>query len=82
MTIQPGIPDPRCLSVHADQLLEVVNQTGLEIEVSLAGLNARLAPGETTLFEVPLGDLLGPGVHSLSVDPCCGGELWLKGDDS
>lgn len=78
MTLLPGIPDPRCLIVHANQRLRVVNRTEGKVEISLAGMTQTLDPGGSYTFESELGKLLQPGVHALGVDPCCGGELWLK----
>jgi len=48
------------------------------LQVSLAGQQASLEPGGEVLFEVPLGQLLAPGVHRIEVSPCCGAELWLQ----
>jgi len=78
MTLLPGIPDPRCLIVHANQRLRVVNRTEGTVKVSLAGVTQTLNPDGSYTFESEFGELLQPGVHALGVDPCCGGELWLK----
>jgi len=78
ITIFPDIPDPRCALVRPDQQLRVVNQRAEVLQVSLAGQQASLEPGGEVLFEVPLGQLLAPGVHRIEVSPCCGAELWLQ----
>ncbi len=36
--------------------------------------------GEEVVFSMSFGRALLPGVHLLGVEPCCGGELWLKGE--
>ena len=78
MRLEPGIPDPRCIIVAPAQHLRVVNHTGADVTVGLGPFSAALAPGGETVFEMPFADYLMPGVHALQVDPCCGGELWLK----
>jgi hypothetical protein len=78
MTINPDIPDPRCLVVRPDQKLRVINRRDETLEISLGQLSATLEPGAEHTFEQPFGQLLLPGVHLLSVSPCCGGEIWLK----
>ena len=78
MTINPDIPDPRCVVVRPDQNLRVVNRRDETLGVSLGRLSATLEPGTEHTFEQPFGHLLLPGVHSLGVRPCCGGEIWLK----
>ena len=78
VTLEPGIADPRCLIVHPDQHLRIINRGGTEVTVSLGPFAAVLpAAGDATLGPA-FGDYLMPGVHQLQVDPCCGGELWLK----
>ena len=78
MTINPDIPDPRCVIVEAGQRLQVVNNLGSEISASLANLTASIAPGGEYTFATTFGELLMPGVHHLVVTPCCGGSIWLK----
>lgn len=76
--LEPGIADPRCVVVEGGQRLRVVNRTGGEVAVSLGPLAFPLpANGETTIGPT-FGEYLLPGVHLLTVDPCCGGELWLQ----
>jgi hypothetical protein len=77
MTINPGIPDPRCVIVNPNQRLRVVNKLESEITASLGSLTATIAPGSEYTFEKAFGELLMPGVHNLGVTPCCGGSLWL-----
>lgn len=78
MTINPDIPDPRCVVVRPDQQLRVVNGRSETLEISLGQLSATLQPGAEHTFDQPFGQLLLPGVHVLGVSPCCGGEIWLK----
>ena len=78
MTLEPGIPDPRCIVVTGGQHLRVSNRTGGEVEVAIGPFTARLAPGEDFAFPDPFGSYLLPGAHLLAVTPCCGGELWYK----
>ena len=78
MTIRPDIPDTRCMIVHKDQRLRVVNEREISLEVALGRLTANIDPGESVTFDTSFGDLLMQGVHYLLVDPCCGGSLWLQ----
>lgn len=78
MTLLPGIPDPRCLIVHANQKLRVINRTEGTVKISLAGVTQTLEPDGSFTFIAKFSELLQPGVHALSVDPCCGGEIWLQ----
>lgn len=78
MTINPDVPDPRCVIIHPDQMLEVVNHRGETIVVTIGNMTAQLADGESFRFEVPFGEYLAPGVHGVEVQPCCGGVLWLQ----
>ena len=78
MTLEPGIPDPRCVIVTATQRLRVVNRTGGAVAVVLGSFSAEIEQGAEHVFVEPFGDYLLPGVHALAVDPCCGGELWLQ----
>jgi hypothetical protein len=77
MTLEPGIPDPRCVIVTPGQHLRVVNRTGSAIRIGLGGFVADIAPDDEAVFGTPFAEYLLPGVHLLQADPCCGGELWL-----
>jgi len=79
MTLEPGIPDPRCLIVSPAQHLRLVNHTGGTIDVTLGRLGSSLQSDAEVVFDAPFGDYLLPGVHAVWVDPCCGGEIWLRG---
>ncbi len=78
ITIYPDIPDPRCAAICPDQMLEVVNLREETLIVKLHYLDAEIPPGESRRFEISFGELLLPGVHHLSVQPCCGAELVLR----
>ncbi|HKJ26665.1 MAG TPA: hypothetical protein VJ965_03420 [Anaerolineales bacterium] len=79
MTINPDVPDPRCVVIRPDQMLEVVNHRGETLLVSIGSMQVELADGESYRFEVPFGEYLMPGgVHAVDVQPCCGGVLWFK----
>lgn len=78
MTINPDMPDPRCLKVRSEQRLRVVNQRDEALEITLGGAITSLQPGEETTFTLSFGELLLPGVHALQVSPCCGGEIVLS----
>jgi hypothetical protein len=78
MTLEPGIPDPRCMIVAAGQRLRVVNATGGDVNISLGPFSLPLPANAETVIGPAFGDYLMPGVHALQVDPCCGGEVWLQ----
>ena len=73
--ILPGIPDPRCVHVRAEQQLSITNRTEGSIEVGLGPFHALLAPGQEFIITVPFEAYLAPGVHVINVTPCCGGEI-------
>lgn len=77
ITIYPDIPDPRCANIRPEQMLEVVNMREEILIVKIHYLEAEILPGESHRFEIPFGDLLLPGVHQVSVEPCCGATLVL-----
>lgn len=80
ITIFPDIPDPRCTIIRPDQILQVVNQRGEDITIRLGQHQAQIGHDESATFDQPFGDYLAPGVHLIEVQPCCGAELWLKGE--
>jgi hypothetical protein len=78
MTLEPGIPNPRCLIVHSGQRLRVVNLIGADVSISLGRFSLPLPANGETVIGPTFEEYLMPGVHVLQVDPCCGGELWLQ----
>jgi hypothetical protein len=78
MRLEPGIPDPRCMIVRGDQRLRVLNHTGGDVAIAIGPFSLPLPANGETVIGPPIGSYLLPGVHVLQVDPCCGGELWLK----
>jgi hypothetical protein len=77
ITLEPGLPNPRCVQVKPDQKLTVVNQTGGTVDIAIGTFEATLAPEQSISFEEPFGEYLARGVHVLGVSPCCGGEIVL-----
>lgn len=77
IAINPDIPDPRCSLILPDQMLEVINHREETLTVSIGHLSAEIPPGGSHRFELPFGEYLLPGVHAISVQPCCGAELVL-----
>jgi hypothetical protein len=78
MTINPDIPDPRCIDIRPEQKLAVVNHRSETLRVRIGSLETTILPEGQHLFDLPFGDYLAPGVHLLDVFPCCGGELVLS----
>lgn len=68
------IPSPRCVKVTADQRLQVRNDTDQPQDASIAHHSVTLAPGETALFDQPVGEYLQPGIHHGPL----GAEIWLQ----
>ena len=78
MTINPDMPDPRCVTVRSDQRLRIVNGRAEEIHATLFNRSADIAPGGEYTLDASFGELLMPGVHLLDVNLCCGGAIWLQ----
>ncbi len=78
VSLNPDIPDPRCVKVSADQKLNIINNTQNTLGVTIGRFTASLEPGKETTFDTPFGEYLQPGVHQIQVTPCCGAELWLE----
>ena len=77
--INPDVPSPRCAQAMPDQRVKVINRTDGLLQVSIAGFEVSLGPGEETVFDTPLGSYLAPGVHRVLTSAYGGGgpELWL-----
>ena len=86
--MNPDVPMPRCVSLHANQQLRVVNDStllgspALTITVRWADFPARtLRPGQSTTYTEPAGRYLAVGVHRVGTAPLYGGqpaaEVWL-----
>lgn len=82
VTIYPDVPDPRCVIIAPDQMLKVINSRGESIQVSLGSFEAVLDPGGEYTVNIPFGEYLAPGVHTIKVSPCCGASLWLQEEGS
>lgn len=76
--IWPDIPSPRCLVVHGDQYLRIMNRTDEPLVISLGRLAGSALPGEAITLELPFGQYLEPGVHVVLATPFGGPEIWLK----
>ena len=72
------VPQPRCLVIRHDQLLRVVNNSDIEVTVTLGTqLKATLAPAASTTFDKPIGDYLAPGVHRLAFTAASAASIWV-----
>ena len=78
ITLNPELPDPRCSKVLANQKLTVINNTQSDLLVAIGSFEENLAPGGRFTIDKPFGEYLAPGVHQLTVTPCCGAEIWLE----
>jgi hypothetical protein len=72
-------PNPRCMKVHGDQQLRLVNARSETVTVTFLGRDYTLEPGADKAFAPALGEVWRPGVHRLrtSAYNC---ELWLIPD--
>jgi hypothetical protein len=80
VTMEPGVPVPRCQYVTAGERLQLTNMFDQPIEVTIGGVDATLAAGETRTVGPRFGSYLAPGVHVVH-SPAYGGsgpELWLR----
>jgi hypothetical protein len=74
-----GVPEPRCIKVRTDQKLVIANGTGKPIEFRLGKFYALIEPGGSYAIDVPFGEYLAPGAHSLHVQPYGGPEIFFEG---
>jgi peptidoglycan hydrolase-like protein with peptidoglycan-binding domain len=74
------VASPRCIAVHPDHRLSVVNDGHDAVTVNLAELSIALGPGNVSRFERPIGEYLTPGVHTIHVSRFDGSgpQLWLR----
>jgi hypothetical protein len=80
VTMEPGVPNPRCQYVTADERLRLTNAFDHPIDVTIGGVTATLQPGETQTVGPSFGSYLAPGVH-VAHSAAYGGsgpELWLQ----
>ena len=80
VTMEPGVPNPRCQYVTADERLRLKNAFDHPIDVAIGGVTATLAPGETQTVGPRFGSYLAPGVHVVhsAAYGGSGPELWLQ----
>ncbi len=78
--LAPDAPSPRCLGVVPRQRLRVVNDQTTPVTVTFADLPPRtLRPDGSTLYDVPLGDLVRSGAHQVRVTDGYSPEVFLRG---
>jgi hypothetical protein len=75
---QGNVPDPRCISVRADQNLIIQNSAPEAITFRLGRFQATIDPGETYTIEPAFGEYLAPGAHSLHIAPYGGPEIFFE----
>ena len=81
LEINPDMPSPRCMQVTADQVLRLVNQTGIPLQLRLAWYEFSLEAGAALELNVPLGAYLAPGVHHLDTQGAGSApEIWVLQD--
>lgn len=72
------MPDPRCIQVQPGQVLNLVNQAGIEVPLNFGNYELSLQPGEERFLNVPVGKYLAPGVHHLELGVFGSApEIWL-----
>lgn len=80
VTMEPGVPNPRCQYVTADERLRLTNAFDHPIDVTIGGVTATLQPDETQTVGPSFGSYLAPGVHVAHSSAYAGSgpELWLQ----
>lgn len=80
VTMGPGVPNPRCQYVTANERLRLTNAFDHPIDVTIGGVTATLQPGETNTIGPSFGSYLAPGVHVAHSSAYAGSgpELWLR----
>lgn len=74
VSINPDVPDPRCVQVDGGQRLSVVNHTNDGQKVTIGDINIILEPGEEYLIDQPMSSFLQPCCNYLQSDPGMGGH--------
>lgn len=74
VSINPDVPDPRCVRVDGGQRLNVVNNTNDRQTISLGTLDFKLESGEEYLIDKPMSSFLQPCCNYLQADPGMGGN--------
>jgi hypothetical protein len=64
----------RCIVVKTTQRIQLINQTGSQVNFQFAGFNIDLPAGGEMLLDKPAGDYLALGVHLLPMGP----EVWVR----
>jgi hypothetical protein len=73
-----NIPDPRCIRVRAGQTLTILYQSGEPIEFRLGRFQDVIPPAGSHSIDIPFGDYLAPGAHSLHIEPFGGPEIFFE----
>ncbi|MFN2300174.1 MAG: hypothetical protein ACK2UB_15120 [Anaerolineales bacterium] len=73
-----GVPQPRCIAVRPDQKLVLINQSPEQITFRLGRFHGAIESGESTILDLPFGEFLDRGVHSLHITPHGGPEIFLQ----
>lgn len=72
-----GVPQPRCIAVRPYQKLVLINRAPERITFRLGRFYGAIEPGESEVFDMPFGEYLDQGVHSLHITPHGGPEIFL-----
>jgi hypothetical protein len=72
-----GVPDPRCVAVRAEQKLILLNSAAETIAFTLGRYHGTINPGGSFAIDLPFGQYLAPGAHSLHVTPYGGPEIFF-----
>jgi hypothetical protein len=75
------VPAPRCYRVIPTTYIRLVNQTQKTVDFELGAFRGSLEPGADDVSDLPAGEFLAMGVHSIdSTAPV--GQIWLGADAS
>jgi hypothetical protein len=81
IVLNPDVPSPRCVIVHAANQLDFTNNTDAAQSVSTGYDSVTIQPHESHLFTQRVGDEWEPGVHRIDTGPLYAGsgpEVWLQ----
>jgi hypothetical protein len=82
--LHPDTPSPRCVVLHPDQRLRIVNLTNSwrgkasVVRIDFAGFRTKLAPGHAAILDAPAGSYLGTGTHGLALEGAPAPQVWVK----
>ncbi|MGA2910538.1 MAG: hypothetical protein ABSE04_01915 [Candidatus Microgenomates bacterium] len=80
VTLNPDVPNPRCVIISANQKLTLVNGTSQLISLDYDSYVSKISPGSNYTFPVVASLFLAPGVHVIktSLYSGSGPEVWLQ----